>query len=566
VVSFPDLLVVTQFVSERELAETYEDGWETVTQYRKAHRLRENNPGMARAEIARRVGRPSSGIRAWLAEGKTPAVISAIRTARECGWLDVDPDTERFRAFNQLVAWIFSGGGISVDTFAPHFSVDDSLMLAVLAQHFRWLQLDYRCRHLDDPERHLEVVPSDNGVILGRILSVLGAPRGVKVQMDDLSLPSYLSTVDREHRRDFARIHLLNRTNNPEQAGAYIHSIRSETHARDLRELFVSATSGSATVGSQSRVWVSAAAVCDLAGINLDDRARDPEHESPDDSDRKRTTEQERAHIRPGLATAALYGSHTPPTARAIASTFRRTKTPGGHHYHQCYQAARDRDASRATLADDLGVPESSIQSWRRGSRPYATRALEQARARGWCEPPADSETATALTTLLTWLLARGSLRETYYPVFGATTTAQRERFDAVAATLSLSYETVRPDDPSWPTELRPTEDGSLLGRVLYALGAPRLGEPQTAAPIPAIAYHSTRHAQQVADVWCLHHAEMSEHGDTTVPFTITVPPRAGEYFPDALANVLSEQLHWTLEQTDGRELVVIDRPDDSIV
>lgn len=543
---------MVQFVSERELAETYENGWETVTQYRTATQLREDNPQMTRAEIARRVDRPPSAVRGWLAEDKVPTVVSAVRTARERGWLGVEPDSERFRALNQLVAWIFSGGGIATDTFAPHFSVDDSLMLAVLAQHFRWLQLGYRCRHLDDPDRHLEVVPTDGGVILGRILSVLGAPRGVKAQADNLSLPSYLSAVDPDLQRDFIRIHLLNCTNNPEQVGAYIHSTQSEQQARQLRDLVVSTTLGSATANSHSQVWVSAAAVRDLAGL----KTRAGRTTTPADAS---LTENSIARLRSGLATVSLYGTQIPPTERAIASTFRRTKTPGGYRYHQCYQAARDRDESRTTLATDLGVPESSIQSWRRGSRPYATSSLERAYERGWCEPPADSETAMTLTALLTWILARGRIREDYYPVFGASTTSQRERFDELADTLSLSYGTVRPDDPEWPTELRLDKDGTLLGRILYALGAPRVNQPQQSAPLPPIAYYHPRHAQQVAIIWCLHHADTIP-GTSTEAVTITIPPRAGEQFPDSLADVLSGPLNWAIERPEPRTLVVIDR------
>ncbi|QGX94851.1 hypothetical protein EI982_08640 [Haloplanus rallus] len=548
--------MASKFVTEQEFAETYtDDGWETVTQYREATRLRDQNPEMARAEIARRVDRPQSAIRGWLAEGKTPAVISGLRTAKEHGWIDVDTDSERFRALNQLVAWIFSGGGISVDTFTPHFSADDSMMLAILAQHFRWLHLGYRCRHLEDSDRHLEIVPTEGSAIFGRVLSVLGAPRGVKAQRDDLTLPPYLSTVDNEHRRDFARIYLLNRNTNPEQTGSYIQGIHSETFAEELCELFTTAALGSATIGSQHRVWVSAATVRDLS-----------------ESNGGTTTGEERvdASIRSGLATTALYGSSTPPTERAIASTFRRTKTPGGYRYHRCYEAARNRDDSRSSLAAELGVPESSIQSWRRGSRPYATNALERARERGWCDVPPESETATALTALLTWLLARGSLRETYYPVFGADTTAQRERFASLADVLGLSYEIVRPGDPDWPTELRLNEEGALLGRILYALGVPRLSESQMTAQIPLLAYHYRCHAQQVAEIWRLHHAEPFEDegnsGNEGRSMKIAVPPSVGEQFSNALVQLLSTQLGWTIDQSAPRDLIVIDGPSDWIV
>jgi hypothetical protein len=490
---------------------------------------------MARAEIARRVDRPASAIRGWLAEDKVPRVLSGIRTARDYGWINIDSDSERFHAINQLVAWILSGGGISVDTFVPHFSVDDPLMLAVLSQCFRWLQLDYRCRQQEDPAHHLEVVPAEGGAILGRVLSILGAPRGVKAQLENISLPPYLSTVDNEDRRDFIRIYLLNRNTNPEQVGSYIQSISSETYAHELCSLIESMVPVSVTVGHQHRIWVPAEAIRNLAeGTNLE--------------------------VRTGLATAAAYGSLVPPTERAFASTFRRTETPGGYRYHQCYQATLDREDSRATLSTELGVPESTIQSWRRGSRPYATNALEQAHERGWFPSSAESETATSLTALLTWLLARGTLRETYYPVFRVNTSTQQERFASIAETLTLSYTTVYGNNSNRSTEIRPTVGGSLLGRILYALGAPRRGEPQTAVLLPPLAYHYRCHAQQVANIWCLHYAEISTSEDSVV--TITIPPRTGEQFSNALATLLSEQLNWIIKEHTPCEIVVSEHSD----
>jgi hypothetical protein len=534
------LIMSQQFISEQEIAETYDpkSGWKTVTQYRESIRLREENPEMARAEIARQVGRPASAVRGWLKENKTPRVVSGIRIARNRGWLDIDPDSERFSALNKLVAWIFSGGGISVDTFVPHFSVDDPVMLTAVAHQFGWLQLAYRCRNQEDPAQHLEVTPAEGGAVLGRVLSLLGAPRGVKAQLEDISLPSYLSTVGYEHQRDFVRIYLLNRRSDPEQTGSYIQSIPSEAYANELRDLIASVTTGSATVGHQNRIWVSAESLYDL-------------------------TEHSELDLRSGLATAAVYGSFTPPTERAITSTFRRTETPGGYRYHQHYTAVHDCDDSRRLLASELGIPESTIQSWRRGSRPYATNAVERAQKLGWLTPRAESETATAMTGLLTWLLARGSLRETYYPVFRANTPTQQERFASIADTLAFSYDVMRREKATKSTELRPTGNGTLLGRVLYVLGAPRQSEPQTAALLPTLAYHYPCHAQQVAEIWCLHHAETPANNET--PFTITVPPRAHEQLSNALVSLLSTQLDWTIEQPTPDKLIIKNRPKDAI-
>jgi hypothetical protein len=525
--------VASQVVSERELADTYgpDDGWETVSQYREAIQVREQNPDMARAEIARRVDRPPSAVRGWLVEGKTPRVITGIQTAQERGWLTVDTNSEQFRALNQLVAWIFSGGGIGTDRFIPHFSVDDPLMLSALSQLLRWLQIGYRCREPDDPERHLEVTPTDGGAVLGRILSVLGAPRGIKAQLDDLALPDYLPTADRQLRRDFARIYLLNRgrqIGTEGTNGTYIQSVPSSAYAQQIQDLFESVTAGTATVGHQNRIWVSSTAVRDLAGD---------------------------VPLRSALATAAVHGSLTPPTDRAVASTFRRSESPGGYRYHQLYQTFCDRDESRATMASKLGVPKTTIQSWRRGSKPYATNALERATERGWLTPPSDSATALSLTALLAWLLVRGSLRETYYPVFGAETAEQQDRFKSIAKTLDLEYNTVRPNDPNWPTELRPANDGTVLGRTLYSLGAPRQTEAQQIALIPPYVRHYRAHAKRFADICCLHHGIETEEN----VLTISIPPSLGEQFPTALMTLLSEQLTWEVATQTDRELVVSD-------
>jgi len=111
--------VVVRLVPEQELANTYvNSGWETVRQYREATQLREEQPDLARAEIARRVERPPSAVRGWLVEGKTPSVIKGINIAREHGWISIESTSEQFRAFNQLVAWVFSGGGLTRDTLS----------------------------------------------------------------------------------------------------------------------------------------------------------------------------------------------------------------------------------------------------------------------------------------------------------------------------------------------------------------------------------------------------------------------------------------------------------------
>lgn len=518
-------------ITEHDLAATYDPdtGWETVQQYRKATRLRSEHPELARAEIARRVGRPSSAIRGWLAEDKVPPVVKGLRTAREKGWLDSDPSSEQFRALNQLVAWIYSGGGISADTFAPHFSTDDPLTTGVLTHLLRWVGLSYRCREPDTPDRHREVVPEQGASIFGRVLTVLGAPTGVKRNVDQLTLPSYLTSVATHHQRDFLRIHILNRAKQADEgtAGRYVY-MPSKTYCEELVELIESVTAGSATVSMQDRVWISADAVRDLAG------------DQP---------------IRTALATQALHGSLQPPTDRAFASTYRATGSPGGYRHTQLYEQIQDDDRPRTTLADELPISRSTVRSWRGGSKPYAQNGLERARDHGWIDPDPGSETALGLTGLFAWLLARGTLRDSYYPVFGSRSERQRTHFETIADAAGIDYSTFRLDDPNHVPEHRPETDGCILGRVLYALGLARSCDPFSDPLISPYIYHYPAHAQRFVSIWALHYAD-----DCTAQRpTVTVPSRAGAQFPDAFVALLSDTLDWSVQRDSPQELTIAD-------
>ncbi|AZH24802.1 hypothetical protein [Haloplanus aerogenes] len=521
--------MVSQYVSEQALAETYdpETGWETVQQYREAKRLADNQPTIARAEIARQVGRPPSAVRGWLAEGKIPRVVKGLNTARDRGWIGIEETAERFRALNQLVAWIFSGGGLRSDAFVPVFSVDDQLTLATIHQLLREVNVSYRIREQDDPDRHLEIIPKDGASILGRVLTILGAPKGVKARKDQLTLPSYLTDTDNAHRRDFLRIYVLNRGRelaNQETAGVHLYGLNSPSYCQELKELIEAATSGTATVSSQNRIWISSESVHDLAG------------EKP---------------LRSGLATNAVFGSLTPPTERAVASTYRQEKTPGGYQYWQLFNEVRESDASRAELSARTGLRESTIRSWKRGSSPYVHNGLETTQTHGWLTPPAESDIALGLTSLLGWLIAQGSLRDTYYPTFGLQSPDQEPHFSRIAAEVGVSYSVVHRESASRRTEIRPTEDGAVLGRVLYALGAPRGTKAEQGCLLPVYLHHHASHARRFVRSWCLHHA----HSDGQR--TINIPPRFGHQFPKALETLLVARLSWDVDWKNERKLVV---------
>ena len=520
--------MVSQFVSEQELAKTYdpEQGWKTVMQFREAKRIRTEQPDLARAEIARRVGRKPSAVRGWLVEDKTPRVVSGIKEARQRGWIDLDSSSEQFRALNQLVAWMFSGGGIADSSFVPHFSIDDQLTLATLHRLLQWMQLPYRVES-NRPGHGTLIVPSGAASLFGRVLCVLGASRGSKAMDRDLTLPEYLTALDEEHQRDFLRIYVLNRGHDlrtEDRAGTYLYAMQSETFCQELQELIESVTAGTATIGSHKEVWASSQAVRDLA-------KGEP--------------------VRTALATQAAFGSLTPPTDRAFASTYRKGETPSGYRYLQLYEEFVQSDTSTYKFAKQSdNLQQSSALSWSRGSSPYVKNGIERARKLGWLSPATESGIALGLTSLLAWAFARGSIRaDTYYPVFTIGSSSQRECFKDIAGELSLSYEIVRDDRSNRATEARPTEDSAILARILDTLGAPVDKKGPTEYLPPAYLYHFTSHADRFIKTWCEHYGEADHR------LRITVPPRLGSRFADGLESLMTDQLSLVVTRINDREL-----------
>lgn len=513
--------MVRSFVSEKELARTYDpdSGWETVKQYREAKRLSEEQSDLARAEIARRVNRPPSAIRGWLVEGKTPRVVQAIQTARDRGWVDIDSESEQFRALNQLVAWVYSGGGIQADHMTPYFSVDDPLTVSTLTHLLRWLDVPYRYRNPDESDSGREIIPSDGGSLLGRVLSILGTPVGVKATQD-LDLPPYLVGVAEEHRRDFARVHLLNRGNFAGgKTGTNLH-VPTEDFCHDLQALFDDVADGSATISDQQFLWISAATVRDLAGSTP---------------------------IRSALATQLAHGTLQPPTDRAFASTYRRTNTPSGYGYLKLYQQIRDSESAPESASQY--VSRGTIRNWRQGTKPYVQTGIEAAHERKWL--PAVDSSNLGLTALLAWVLASGTLRDTYYPVFRCPTDTHRARFDSIATTVGFPYDLLeRGSDQN--TEARPSEYGSSLGRCLYALGATRGNDDFSDVLIPPYLFHHPAHARCFAEIWWLHHRLEDDMS------TISIPSRFGDLFPSVFEELLTDTLGYAVER-DGRQVCIPD-------
>ena len=255
-------------LSPKALARTYSspthaDPWEAVEDYQQYLDVAARNPDSGSAALASKLEMPRGRIRSWQ-DGSKPDPARAVEVAEECGWFR-DANSDEFGALNQLVAWIFSGGSISQPHFAPHFAVDDETEDRATGA-IETLGLDWRRDRADEPSRATEIIPTDHASVLGRALSVLGAPVGPKNDRTDLSLPEYLDDAPDGIRAEFVDVYLRNRAQSHENKN--ILTLREERSDRYLQELaaLVEDTAGEPVTVSDKNVILSTAAADALYG------------------------------------------------------------------------------------------------------------------------------------------------------------------------------------------------------------------------------------------------------------------------------------------------------------
>lgn len=133
-------------------------------------------------------------------------------------------------------------------------------------------------------------------------------------------------------------------------------------------------------------------------------------------------------------------------------------------------------DASRYRVANNMTeepVPPGRVRGWLDGGRPDAVRGVQACESRGWLDLAWDDATLHNLTVLIAWIFAGGSINNMWVPYLAATDAQSRERALELYEQLGTAPETVRMDDDSRATEIRPTEAAPPLGRLLSVLGAP---------------------------------------------------------------------------------------------
>ncbi|NHX37180.1 MULTISPECIES: hypothetical protein [Halolamina] len=168
-----------------------------------------------------------------------------------------------------------------------------------------------------------------------------------------------------------------------------------------------------------------------------------------------------------------------------FARTYSHSENPAALvDLYNDFQKARAKrpNAGSSSLANKLGVPRSNIRRWTDdGAVPYVVQGLQTAETRGWIPMSFDSVEFRAMNRLIAWVLSSGSIHGERWGVqFVVDDDRARDRVEAALTMLDLE---AREYDEAGTningTLLGVSADGSVLGRVLYSLGAPKGDDKQ---------------------------------------------------------------------------------------
>jgi len=244
-------------VTDRALARTYNtpsyaDPFDAVQDYRAVLAYHTRHPDMGSGALASRFDLPRGRIRAWL-NGSAPDAVRAIDTAREYGWLTAEFGDDAFTALNTLVANVFSGGSITESNYAPSFALNHRGEDSHVFDALELAGVDYDVV-ADREGRADEVRPTEDGTVLGRVLAVLGAPVGPKVDAR-LSLPDYLESAPADTRETFVYSYLENRAiSHGGKATLTIQEERNRDYLAALADLIDDVAGGGVRLGERDIV------------------------------------------------------------------------------------------------------------------------------------------------------------------------------------------------------------------------------------------------------------------------------------------------------------------------
>jgi len=234
------------FVTERDLAATfdgspYDDTWAALEQYRRVQAYTSLHPEQGYVAVSNALGTPQGRTRSWADDGRKPLAQTAIETAADYGWLSIGYDDPIFQGLNALVANVFSGGYIPADRWEAFFVLNERGYDSHVLDAFELVGVDPTEATEDRPNAAPRIRPAEDAALLGRCLSILGAPRGQKAQLETLSLPNYLEDAPEAVRELFVQCYVTNRgVPGHDSAIVQINEERPREYQRDLAVLIES--------------------------------------------------------------------------------------------------------------------------------------------------------------------------------------------------------------------------------------------------------------------------------------------------------------------------------------
>lgn len=213
---------------------------------------------------------------------------------------------------------------------------------------------------------------------------------------------------------------------------------------------------------------------------------------------------------------------------------------------------SKNPDQGSQAASTALELPRSRIRTWMEGGKPDSVRGLDVARSHDWIPVTTESPRLEAFVTLLAWTFSGGSINRNWVPSFVVNDTAARFRVTEALYALGGEIEVKRRGDGR-ATEITPTIDASVLGRVLVAMGAPR-GEKNATTDIqfPNWLWNVSDDLQQ-----CFAKLYLSNRGQQhPAKATMTFREERSESYLTALAEFLQDVTSASV-RANGQNVVV---------
>ncbi|WP_247729496.1 hypothetical protein [Halovivax limisalsi] len=213
-------------------------------------------------------------------------------------------------------------------------------------------------------------------------------------------------------------------------------------------------------------------------------------------------------------------------TSRVLVSPKDLARTYDGGYYDDTWKIveqyrdvleykSRHPNKGSSAIAGALEIPRGRIRTWLDGGAPDAARGIETARECGWLEVEIREPMAEALNALVANVFSSGSIAEAWYqPSFALDPTRRHLHITDALDAVGVEYEIV--DDRDGRTdEARPSEDASVLGRVLAVLGAPVGPKAEQWLELPAYLDEAPDSMRETFVLCYLENRATEPHNDT---------------------------------------------------